>query len=468
MKRVMKKEPCIHQPGETVEVTDMLQARDGRAAAQKKLLLAYGQPLLCFTMNIPGPIKTSLLIRLGFLEGIRRLENALTKAEIPILYTKRIAYKTGYEQYYVLKGDAREIKKIAARIENQDRVGRLFDMDVLDVDGRKLSRTELGMPGRLCLVCDEAAQVCARSRKHAVPVLVRKIHRTLWEMLQGWTEKALLDGLLGEVYATPKPGLVDRDNSGAHKDMNVETFEKSTQAILPYLLQMGEKGWEWDGTGTELFTALRPLGAAAEKAMFFATNNVNTHKGIIFSLGLVTSFGLWQLAQTGRFDSEAILRVIGQSVTPVLEKDFAKIDPFHPHTHGEMLFIKHGIRGIRGEAMDGFPAVQTIALPMLRQLRQEGWEKERAYIQTLLVLVAQVEDSNIISRSDVETLHWAQKKTQQILALGGAATAEGLQAVWELNEKFIEKNISPGGCADLLILSIYLLTMEDRLKEKKG
>ena len=298
MNSVMKKEPRIHLPGEAVEVADMLQARDGRAAAQKKLLAKYGQPLLCFTMNIPGPVKTSLLIRLGFLEGVRRLETAFLKAKIPVLYKKRIAYKTGYEEYYVLQGDAREIKKNAAEIENQDRVGRLFDMDVLDIDGRKLSRTELGLPGRLCLVCDEPAQACARSRKHAVPVLVRKIHRTLWEMLQGWTEKALLSGLLGEVYATPKPGLVDRNNPGAHKDMDVETFEKSTQAILPYLLQMGEKGWDWTGTGTELFTALRPLGAAAEKAMFLATNNVNTHKGIIFSLGLVTSFGHDILAST--------------------------------------------------------------------------------------------------------------------------------------------------------------------------
>ncbi len=468
MKRVMKKEPRIHLPGEAVEVADMLQARDGRAAAQKKLLAKYGQPLLCFTMNIPGPVKTSLLIRLGFLEGVRRLETALSKAKIPVLYKKQIAYKTGYEEYYVLQGDAQEIKKIAAGIENQDKVGRLFDMDVLDVDGRKLSRSELGLPGRLCLVCDEPAQACARSRKHAVPVLVRKIHRTLGEMLQGWTEKALLDGLLGEVYATPKPGLVDRDNPGAHKDMNVETFEKSTKAILPYLLQMGEKGWDWSGTGTELFTALRPLGAAAEKAMFLATHNVNTHKGIVFSLGLVTSFSLWQLAQTGNFDSEAILQSIGESVKPVLEKDFAKIDPFHPHTHGEILYIKQGIRGIRGEAMDGFPAVETIALPMLRKLRKEGWEKEKTYIQTLLLLLSQVEDSNIISRSDLATLQWAQTETRNVLDKGGAATAEGLAAVWQLNEKFVEKNISPGGCADLLILSIYLLTMEDSLKEKKG
>ena len=250
--------------------------------------------------------------------------------------------------------------------------------------------------------------------------------------------------------------------------MDVETFEKSTQAILPYLLQMGEKGWDWTGTGTELFTALRPLGAAAEKAMFLATNNVNTHKGIIFSLGLVTSFGLWQLAQTGNFDSERILRCIGQSVSPVLEKDFAKIDPFHPHTHGEILYIRQGIRGIRGEAMDGFPAVQMIALPMLRKLQQEGWDKEKAYVQTLLRLLSQVEDSNIISRSNLITLQWAQKETRNVLEKGGAATAEGLAAVWQLNEKFVEKNISPGGCADLLILSIYLLTMEDSLKEKKG
>ena len=454
------KETIIRGAGSPVEVPDMLLARDGRAAAQKRLLDRYQKPLLCFTLNIPGPVKTSYLIRLGFLEGTRRLETALAEAGLPVAWAKTIMPKTGYEKYYVIDGPAVEIKKISSAIENQDRLGRLFDMDVLDVDGHKLSRTDIGLPGRLCLVCSQPAQACARSRKHSVPVLVRNVHRILETFLFDYVEQALRLGLQGEVDATPKPGLVDRDNAGAHKDMDWHTFVVSTEAIVPQLLAMAEKGWNWTGTGEELFGALRHMGAAAEKAMFRATNNVNTHKGIIFSLGLVVSFTLWQLSLTGKVEPERILQLIGENVTPALEKDFAKIDPYHPHTHGEILYIKQGCKGIRGEAMAGFPAVAAVGLPALRQYREEGRDLEKAYIQTLLQLMASVEDTNILSRSDVETLAYAQQEAKRVLALGGAFTEEGVAAIWRLNEDFVQKNISPGGCADLLILSIFLEKME--------
>ena len=454
------KEPVIRLAGPAVEVPDMLLARDGRAAAQKKLLERYHRPLLFFTQNIPGPVKTSVLIHLGFLEGIRRLEKALEKAGIPILFQKTIDWKTGYEKYYVLDGNALAIKKIACAIEGQDRLGRLYDMDVRAEDGHKISRTDIGLPGRLCLICSQPAQACARSRKHSVPVLVRNVHRVLGDFLMDRVEDALRQGLQGEVDATPKPGLVDRDNPGAHRDMDWHTFARSTDAIVPHLRQMGEKGWDWEGTGEALFAALRPMGAAAEKAMFRATGNVNTHKGIIFSLGLVTSFTLWHLARTGKVESEAVLREIGEAVTPLLERDFARIDRYHPHTHGEVLYVEQGCRGIRGEAMDGFPAVARIALPALRRFRQEGRPDNEAYIQTLLLLLSQVEDTNILSRSDAATLRQAQEDARAVLDRGGAFTPEGIQAVWDLNASFVEKNISPGGCADLLILAIFLEKME--------
>jgi holo-ACP synthase/triphosphoribosyl-dephospho-CoA synthase len=443
-----------------VEVPDMLRARDGRVMAQKKLIEKFQKPLLFFTMNIPGPQKVSPLVRRGFLEGVRRLELALGEAGIGIVYEKVIDYKTGYEKYYVLDGDPKEIKRISSGLENQDRLGRLFDMDVLDVDGRKISRTELGLPGRTCFVCSQPAQACARSRKHTVPVLVRNVHRILENFILDSAQVFMRDALEGEVAATPKPGLVDMDNSGAHKDMDCHTFALSTDAILPYLCQMAEKGWRWEGTGEELFTALRPLGAAAEKAMFRATDNVNTHKGIIFSMGLVASFTLWHLAKDGFVDSEAILKDIGESVSPVLAKDFAKIDPYHPHTHGEILYVKEGCRGIRGEAMDGFPAVGAIGLPALRQYMTEHRPANEAYIQTLLLIMSKVEDTNILSRSDRETLHYAQQAAAEILKKGGAFTTEGIKAVWNLNDDFVKRNISPGGCADLLILSIFLAKME--------
>lgn len=443
-----------------VEVPDMLRARDGRALAQRKLLERFHKPLLFFTMNIPGPQKVSPLIRIGFEEGVRRLEKALVGAGIPILFHKVIDYKTGYEKYYVLDGAAGTVKDIAARLENEDRLGRLFDMDVLDTNGRKLSREELGLPERRCFVCSEPAKGCARSRKHSLPVLIRNVERILTDFVLSHTQDSMKEALLGEVTATPKPGLVDLDNPGAHDDMDQETFKKSTEAILPHLLSMAETGWNFAGSGEALFRTLRPMGAAAEKAMFRATGNVNTHKGIIFSLGTVSAFTLRALKRDHRVKGETILKEVGKTVTPILEEDFRKIDPYHPHTHGEVLYIKEGCRGIRGEAMDGFPAVSSIGLPALRELFTEKKGTNEIYIETLLRLMAGVEDTNILSRSDRQTLYYAQQAAQDILQKGGAFTEEGLAAVWKLNDDFVARHISPGGCADLLILSIFLYHME--------
>ena len=91
----------------------------------------------------------------------------------------------------------------------------------------------------------------------------------------------------------------------------------------------------------------------------------------MFSLGTVSAFTLRALKRDHRVKGETILKEVGETVTPILEEDFRKIDPYHPHTHGEVLYIKEGCRGIRGEAMDGFPAVSSIGLPALRELFTE-------------------------------------------------------------------------------------------------
>lgn len=98
---------------------------------------------------------------------------------------------------------------------------------------------------------------------------------------------------------------------------------------------MAETGWNFAGSGEALFRTLRPMGAAAEKAMFRATGNVNTHKGIIFSLGTVSAFTLRALKRDHRVKGETILKEVGETVTPILEEDFRKIDPYHPTPMGK-------------------------------------------------------------------------------------------------------------------------------------
>lgn len=171
-------------------------------------------------------------------------------------------------------------------------MGRLFDLDVLDPEGGKWDRESLGLPPRPCLVCGKAGKGCASRRLHSVEELQTRTQAILRDFFAGkdgtWLAGQAARALLYEVATTPKPGLVDRANSGSHRDMDFFTFLDSTAALLPYLEQAVAAGQETaQRPPEETFTRLREMGLAAERAMFGATQGVNTHKGAIFSLGCV-------------------------------------------------------------------------------------------------------------------------------------------------------------------------------------
>lgn len=266
--------------------------------------------------------------------------------------------------------------------------------------------------------------------------------------------------LMGEVGTTPKPGLVDRLDSGAHKDMCYHTFELSTQAVVPYITAMAQTGLMWNGSLPGLFYQIRPIGVKAEQAMFSATGGINTHKGIIFSLGIVAACAGFYYSRHKRFDCEEILLDCQTMTEPALKEDFKRIDPKHPKTHGEKLYIRYGCKGIRGEAQNGFPAIRTLSLPCIRQWMTEFCDSNLVYIQVLITLMSQVEDTNILTRSDLETLSYVKQEAARILEIGGAFTESGISEIRKLNLDFIKRNISPGGCADLLAITIFLWLLE--------
>lgn len=267
--------------------------------------------------------------------------------------------------------------------------------------------------------------------------------------------------LMAEVSATPKPGLVDLHDSGAHKDMCFDTFRASSAAIAPHITQMFRLGAEWpDKSGAGLFAAIRPIGITAEKAMFEATGGVNTHKGMIFSMGLIgAAAGLFYQIHEN-FCPEDILSLAGALCADTLEQDFERIDPSSPRTHGEVLYVRYGIKGIRGEAQKGFPSIRDISLPAIRFRKKTCTDDNQVYLNTLLALMSQVDDTNVLIRTNHALLNYEKAEASRILSLGGASTQAGLDALRQLNEDFIRLNISPGGCADLLAVTILLWQLE--------
>ena len=157
--------------GEYVELNDMLACRERRVKIQQSLIQQYRTPVISFCMNIPGPIKTNPLIRKAFDQGSQEIRKLLCEHHIPILESIQIHERTGDEWFLAAKGDAALLKELSQSVEDSHPLGRLFDIDVIDTEGSKLSRKNR----RLCIICQGPAQECARSRKHSTKELEEKV-----------------------------------------------------------------------------------------------------------------------------------------------------------------------------------------------------------------------------------------------------------------------------------------------------
>ncbi len=445
-----------------VTLQEVLDARDRRARAQSLLLERCGLPLLSFTMNIPGPVKNDPLIRRGFDEGLRLLEDALRQAGCGCLARQVTHAVTGNEFLCAVDAPADRVKAICTRIEDDSPLGRLFDMDVIGPDGRKLARAE----ERRCLVCGAAGRGCASRRLHSL----EELRAAVWKLLEEGLLAADADrvdalaakALLDELDTTPKPGLVDRGNNGSHRDMTPETFEKSAAALRGYWRDCFLTGAKTaEGPPADAFSRLRTLGIEAERRMLAATGGVNTHKGAIFTLGTVCgAIGrLWRSEAPCR-DPERIVRTCAELCAKAVEADLAQVEKTGTaRTAGERFYLRCGLRGIRGELAAGLPSVRETGLPILEACLEEGMSRGDAGVIALLHLIARGEDTNMIKRGGLALAGEMSALVREELR----KNARPSQArVRELDELFIRHDLSPGGCADLLAVSYFLYDWKHR------
>lgn len=276
-------------------------------------------------------------------------------------------------------------------------------------------------------------------------------------------KRCIEKALLGEVMTTPKPGLVDLKDSGAHKDMDFHTFEKSTYAISPYLAGMFDEGYSWGGLPEQLFSIIREIGIQAETAMFRATKGVNTHKGIIFTMGILSASAGYLYQNQKHLKTDDILEIAKKMTRQTMKEEFEKMLQREPVTHGEILFHKYGEKGIRGQAEEGFPIIRDIAYPVLKQQREKQCSFSAANLNVLLSVMCKLVDTNVLTRSDQNGLLWVQQEAESIVKMGGAATQEGYQALIQMNQECILRNISPGGAADILAATLFLEQLESIL-----
>ena len=440
-----------------VSLLDMLDARERRVHHQQELLEQHHKPLICFTMNIAGPIKDSPLIRRGFARGQQLLRQQFFRAKLSPLHTDAHCEATGCEAFYVLDADPMTIKKFTTDIEDATPLGRLFDMDVLRPDGTKVDREELSLSGRRCLICGGPAKVCSSRRIHTVAELQAKTTEILTDTMDTWdaatAAQQAVRALLYEVTTTPKPGLVDRRNSGSHTDMDSFTFMSSAAALYPYFEACAKVGREtMDRPAPETFAALRPLGCEAEGEMLDATNGVNTHKGAVFSIG-ITCAALGRLNRAEWCDPARVLQEVASMTKGLTQQDLAAVTTENAVTAGQKLYVQYGITGIRGQVEAGLPVVLDHGLPILENGLKLGYDINRAGCAALLEILVHSTDTNMIARSSRERqLAWVAH-VKELLA---QTPYPDEAALMELDDRFIAENLSPGGSADLLALT-YLL-----------
>lgn len=267
--------------------------------------------------------------------------------------------------------------------------------------------------------------------------------------------KNAMRALFYEAVTVPKPGLVDPVSSGPHSDMNIYTFIDSSLSLEKYLMDAVIIGHDFKTADlTEMFFKLRQKGMVAEKDMFQATNGINTHKGAIFALGIfVCAESYCQKNQTELFST------IKKMCTGLVEHDLKLNNQLK--TAGEKEFQQYGAGGAREQAELGYPIVRDVALPFLK--KRTGNLQTRL-LDTLMKIATVTVDSNLIKRAgNYEIINWLQNKATNYLKLGGYNSAAGKKYLQELNQECLEKNYSLGGCADLLIVTIFMALERDYL-----
>jgi len=251
------------------------------------------------------------------------------------------------------------------------------------------------------------------------------------------------DCLIREVETWPKPGLVSHVDSGAHDDMDVDTLRRSARVLAPYFADLADAG----AHGAEM-DRLRAIGIAAEAAMRRETGGVNTHRGAIFGLGLLAAAAGFR----ARYGVAAALGGI------VMARWGVAIigGPIDLHSHGSMVARRYQAGGARVEAAAGFPSIYAVALPALAEGRRLARDEEAARVHACMTLIAEVEDSNLLYRGGPAGLAYAQRAARAFLAAGGVGASDWRARAADMHDGFVARRLSPGGCADLLAMTLFV------------
>ena len=259
--------------------------------------------------------------------------------------------------------------------------------------------------------------------------------------------------LQAELDTTPKPGLVDKDNNGAHRDMDYALMQRSIDTLHPYFVKLALLGCA-DALPTH--TSIRDIGIEAEKAMLSATNGVNTHKGALFSMGLAVVAAAHEERKIAANEEQILKeRNGGEDVLVSLQTTIKALAASFPDTNGthgsKAKLLSKGTTAIKGaldNAREGYEMLFAEWLPFYIERRNE--RDAHTLHKTLLRIMCDLDDTNVIYRTDLAT---AEEVKQEARALLDSFSKAALK---DMDRHYTTRNISPGGAADMLSLTIFI------------
>jgi len=288
--------------------------------------------------------------------------------------------------------------------------------------------------------------------------------------------------LYAELALYPKPGLVSLIDNGSHEDMDATTFLRSLFSLRHYFYRISLAGMD-DAS----FAHLKQLGIGAEAAMMRATGGINTHRGAIFSLGLLcaaagtmhaqgatpdaatlraTMLSQWGSALAAHATPNASTLAEAPHASRTARTVFADAPAAMSLTaapeaaaamsHGLRVAAMHATSGAREEGARGLPSVFEIGLPALQAALSRGASVVEARIETLFSLMAHISDTNIYHRAGPQGAQLVRDRAQRFIALGGTQNPSWYAEAADCHRLFVQHRLSPGGAADLLAASCFL------------
>ncbi|PWB15929.1 triphosphoribosyl-dephospho-CoA synthase MdcB [Acinetobacter sp. AM] len=261
--------------------------------------------------------------------------------------------------------------------------------------------------------------------------------------------------LYEEVSLEQKPGLVCPSTQGSHTDMDFPLFQRSIHALHGYFQSQCLNGYQ-----DVAFENIQQCGIQAEQKMMTATAQINTHKGAIFNLGFASAAVGKCLAQDISVNAISMGRMIQQTWQEELLHHLER----NPNSHGQRMRSQYGITGAIEEVASGFKTVLDVAVPHYLEIYVKTEDKKRASLQALFALMSHLQDTNIVWRGGLSALYIVQDMAKQFLARGGVLQHNWMQEVVKVEDYFVQHRLSPGGSADLLGVTLFMLKVEHEFR----